>query len=135
MKILKNNHLDHGDQAPKLQLNKPFSKKEKFSISTKEGIYIYAFKDILFCTSKSNYTEIHTKERKKILVSRTLKVFEDIFPKDSFCRSHQSFLINVNEVQAIKPNYLILTNKQEIPISKSKHASCITQILNRTTNI
>jgi DNA-binding LytR/AlgR family response regulator len=67
------------------------------------------------------------------LVSRTLKSFAETFPTDTFCRSHQSYLINVNEVQAIKQDYLLLSDNTRIPTSKSKHKSCITQILNRTT--
>lgn len=135
MKILKSKFHKQPGANPILELKKHPQPKTKFSVSTQEGVFIYAFTDILYCTSKSNYTEIHSKDGSKLLVSRTLKSFAETFPRYSFCRSHQSFLINVNEVATIKQDHLILSDQTRIPISKSKHKSCIAHILNRTSNI
>jgi two-component system LytT family response regulator len=47
----------------------------------------------------SNYTIIHKKDMHKLVVTRTLKDFEDILDNSLFLRVHKSYIINLSCVK------------------------------------
>lgn len=75
---------------------KPFS---KLAIPTQEGLFFYRVDDIVCLEANSNYTDLHFINDKKIVVSKTLKEFEEILPPEVFFRPHHSWLINLNFVR------------------------------------
>jgi len=52
-------------------------------------------KDIVCITSEGVYTNVFTKEGKKILIRRLLKEWENILPEKIFIRVHKSVIINL----------------------------------------
>ena len=64
-----------------------------------EGLEMVNTNDIIFCESASNSTVVHQKERKRLVISRTLKEFEDLLGAQDFIRVHNSHLINVRHVR------------------------------------
>jgi two-component system LytT family response regulator len=50
--------------------------------------------DIIYLLASNNYTNIFLATAQKILVSRTLKEFEDLLPSEHFIRIHHSIIIN-----------------------------------------
>ena len=60
---------------------------------------------------------------KKILVSKTLKYFEEALNEYPFARVHKSFLVNVNEVVKYrkgKGGSVVMSNGKEVMVSASK---------------
>lgn len=102
---------------------------EKIVINTIKEKHIINIDDILYCESEGAYTKIITKQL-NVLASKNLKHYQDLLPKTSFVRPHQSFLVNKNAIVSIKNNILLLNNKVEIPIS-SRRKSEINDILLR----
>lgn len=135
MKVLKNSRFTENKNTAGFGVNKKLIGKTKFSVSARDGYYIHAFKDVLYCTSKSNYTEINFSNGSMILVTKTLKLIEELFPSTQFCRTHQSFLINIQKVKSVKQDLLILEEGTEIPISKSQYKNCLNQIISNTISI
>lgn len=72
-----------------LQTKKP----RILTIPTSEGLKFINIKEISYLEANNNYTIIYQSGSKHI-VSRTLKEFEDLLPKESFIRIHQSYMIN-----------------------------------------
>ncbi|MBL4624994.1 MAG: LytTR family transcriptional regulator [Flavobacteriales bacterium] len=52
--------------------------------------------NIIYCEADSNYTHIHLKNSRKITVTKTLKVYEELLSPSKFHRIHQSYLVNLN---------------------------------------
>ena len=78
--------------------------------------------DILYCKADDNYTEIYL-ENKKILVSKTLKYFEEALSDFAFARIHKSYLVNVNEVVKYrkgKGGSVVISSGKELLVSASK---------------
>jgi two-component system, LytTR family, response regulator len=78
------------------------SKKNNFTriaIPTLEGLQFIKVEDIIYLEASVNYTYIFTGEKKKYIVSRTLKDFEDMLPDEIFLRIHNSYIINKNFVE------------------------------------
>lgn len=71
----------------------------RVALPTFTGFRLVQIDNIIFCQASENYTLIHTLDRETILVSRTLKVMEDILPETHFFRIHKSFIINLSHVK------------------------------------
>lgn len=98
-------------------------KQPKIALATKESIEFVAPDEIILCSSDSNYTMIHLNDGRKKLLSKTLKDVEEMLTPFQFYRPHHSHLINLNMVREIirgDGGYLIMKNKMQVPISKSR---------------
>ncbi|MEO9894260.1 LytTR family DNA-binding domain-containing protein [Aurantibacter sp.] len=94
----------------------------KITIPQQDGFQVLNVSDILYCKADDNYTEIHL-EKKKILVSKTLKYFEEVLTEFAFSRIHKSYLVNVNEVVNYKKGKggsVVVSNGKELLVSASR---------------
>tara|TARA_R110002074_G_scaffold122612_5_gene257294 strand:- start:11410 stop:12141 length:732 start_codon:yes stop_codon:yes gene_type:complete len=94
----------------------------KLTLPQQDGFQILNVSEILYCKADDNYTEIYLLN-KKILVSKTLKYFEDALAEFPFARVHKSFLVNVNEVVKYrkgKGGSVVMSNGKELLVSASK---------------
>lgn len=99
----------------------------KITLPQQDGFQVLDVSDIYFCKADDNYTEIYL-ETKKILVSKTLKYFEEALIDFAFARIHKSYLVNVNEVEKYKKGKggsVVLSNGKELPVSASKKAQLL----------
>lgn len=94
----------------------------KLTLPQQDGFQVLNIEEILYCKADDNYTEIFL-ENKKILVSKTLKYFEEALSDFPFARVHKSYLVNVNEVVKYrrgKGGSVIISNGKELMVSASK---------------
>ncbi|WP_324023758.1 LytTR family DNA-binding domain-containing protein [Maribacter sp. BPC-D8] len=94
----------------------------KLTLPQQDGFQVLNIAEILYCKADDNYTEIYLLN-KKILVSKTLKYFEDALTDYPFARVHKSFLVNVNEVVKYrkgKGGSVVMSNGKELMVSASK---------------
>ena len=115
--INKENALEDKVIKPKLK-----NVEGKITIPQQDGFQVLDVNDILYCKADDNYTEIYL-ESKKILVSKTLKYFEEALSSFAFARIHKSYLVNVNEVVKYrkgKGGSVVISNGKELSVSASK---------------
>jgi two-component system, LytTR family, response regulator len=55
--------------------------------------------DIVSLQADSNYTIIHMKDMHKVVISKTLKDFEDLLDEDQFARIHKSYIVNLKYIK------------------------------------
>lgn len=99
----------------------------KITLPQQDGFQVLEVSDIFFCKADDNYTEIYL-EHKKIVVSKTLKYFEDALSGHGFSRIHKSYLVNVARVVKYKRGKggsVVLTNGKELSVSASKKAGLL----------
>ena len=104
-------------------LKKEDNVKARIALATKESIELVYPKDIVLCQSDNNYTMVFIQGRRKKLISKTLKEFEEILEPHHFFRTHQSFLININhmvEYMRQDGGYIIMSNDMKVPVSRNK---------------
>lgn len=79
---------------------------------------------IIYIKADNTYSEIYLNNNTKMIVSRSLKNFEDILCLDSkFMRVHKSYIINFEQVVAYNKSdggSLKLENGMHIPVSQEK---------------
>ncbi len=96
---------------------------EKLALHTQDKIHIVNIIDIIRCESNVNYTEFFFSGGKKLLVTKTLKDFEDLLSDQGFYRVHQSHLINtkyIKEFVKTDGGYLLMTDGCNVPVSTRK---------------
>uniref|UniRef100_UPI0040498BFF LytR/AlgR family response regulator transcription factor n=1 Tax=Flavobacterium sp. TaxID=239 RepID=UPI0040498BFF len=95
----------------------------KIALSTSDGIHLFEISDIIRCESEDNYTRFFIKDSKSILISKTLKEYEELLVSHQFERIHQSHLINLSYLKSyIKKDggYVVMTDNSHLPISQRK---------------
>lgn len=103
-------------------------RQERLALHAQDKIHIVQIADIIRCESSVNYTEFFFKNANRILVSRTLKDFEDILSDQGFYRVHQSHLVNtkmIREFVKTEGGHLIMTDGKMIPVSTRKRADVV----------
>src|SRR5678816_2412385 len=134
-RVEKRQHGKGGSQnveALLYNLQKAGSPKEmKLCIPTFKGFAILKLEDIILCEAEKNYTIIHLKDKKPIIVSRPLLEYENILEGATFLRIHRTFLINLQHVAEYhrgEGGVVIMSNGMEVEISRRKKDMFLTKI-------
>jgi two-component system LytT family response regulator len=96
---------------------------KKIVLKTSESIFIVKVTDIIRCQADHNYTTFFLTNGKKVLVSKTLKDYDEMLCDYFFFRTHQSHLININHIVSFEKNdggYLRMADGSSVPVSKRK---------------
>lgn len=70
----------------------------KLAINTNDGIIYISFENIVRMEGDGSYTNVFLKNNQKILVSKTLKDFQELLFDRNLFRPHHSHLINIDHV-------------------------------------
>lgn len=95
----------------------------KIAISSLKEIHFVVVNEIIRCESSNSYTTIVLENQEQIVSTTSLFEYQSLLEKYGFIRCHQSHLVNKNFIKSIKKsegNILLLTNKDEIPMSRDK---------------
>jgi two-component system LytT family response regulator len=101
---------------------------ERLALHSQDKINIVHIADIVKCESSVNYTTFFFKDGKKLMVTRTLKDFEDLLSDQGFYRVHQSHLINtkyIKEFVKTEGGHIILQDGSLVPVSTRKRPEVI----------
>ena len=99
------------------------SQEKKIVLKTADKFHFVAIKNIIRCEADSSYTWFYMTDGNKILISRTMKEFEDVLSGCGFYRPFKTFLINLNHIKAYEKHdggFIIMTDDSRIPIADRK---------------
>lgn len=105
------------------QLKKADDNYQKITLPTGNAYEIINIKDIIRCEADASYTHFHLVGGKKLMVSASLKHYEDLLPENEFIRVHHQHLINMNHVtRYLKQDggYAVMSDGTQIEISRRK---------------
>ena len=120
--IEKNDSSSHIDLLLE-NIRKKVDNFKRIALSTSDGIHLFDVSDIIRCESEDNYTKFFIKNSKPILISKTLKEYEELLTEHGFERIHQSHLINLNYLKSYikkEGGYVIMADDSQLPISQRK---------------
>ncbi|MFK7925308.1 MAG: LytR/AlgR family response regulator transcription factor [Bacteroidia bacterium] len=107
--------------SPKSQRVRHGYPQNAITLQLQEGTISLPYQDIVCLQGERNYTYVITKNRKRILVAKTLKEFEAQLNPQTFFRCHKSFLVNGVHIQNQKDeNVIELSGKIQVMISRRK---------------
>ena len=99
--VEKQKSAENGDQNEQItaliknirNIGQPF---KRIVLPTSNGFTVVDPSDIIRCESDRNYTFIFLADGRRILVSRTIKEYDEMLNEYNFFRIHQSHLINLS---------------------------------------
>lgn len=97
--------------------------KDFFVVSSIDKIEIIKFTEVLYCKADGKYTEIFLQNGTKIVSSKNIGEYQQLFPSHHFFRIHNSSLINVHHIVRINKKdglYCELNNGHDLPVAKRK---------------
>lgn len=96
----------------------------KIALEVPKGILFVSHDDIILFEADGMYTTVYLQDGSKRLISKPLKHFmEQLENNSTFFRCHRSFLVNLRYVAELSKSdgdFLTMTNRKIVPISKSK---------------
>lgn len=127
-KVEKRRHFQK-DQLQVLQQQFKKGNITKIAIPSQTGVTFIDLKDIVFVEAKSNYAELVLIDKKKILISKTLKDIQGVLEQQQFLRIHRQYIVNLNEVKHFNRNESLLTMStgDVLPVSRLQKDNLIEQ--------
>lgn len=95
----------------------------RLAVSTLEGLTLINSDEIMYIRSESSYTHFVFADRRKMVISKTLKEAEEVLPGRDFFRIHHSYIINMQYVQQYirgEGGEVVMKNGDIIPVSRNK---------------
>jgi len=104
---------------------------KKIALSTHEGIIFVSVEDIIRCEASDAYTTFFLVSGEKIMISGSLKEYEQLLSDVNFYRVHQSHLINLVYVKKYVKGtggYIMMSDDSRIGIARSKKSEFLTHL-------
>ena len=88
------------------------------------------YKDIHYIEGARNYIIIAT-EKKKYITYMTMKIIEELLPKNKFLRVHKSWIIAITKITSLRGNSIVINFREDnklIPIGISFRKSVLRKL-------
>jgi two-component system LytT family response regulator len=82
-----------------LETVKKKSPPKKIALPQLGSISFIEVDDMVSLQADSNYTIIHMKDMQKLVISKTLKDFEELLDESQFARVHKSYIVNLKYIK------------------------------------
>ncbi len=102
--------------------NKSTPLNRKLVLRTINTVHVVEIDRIMHCESDRNYTAFYLVDGEKILISRSMKEFDELLEGHGFLRVHNSHLLNLNYLRKFMRDELIcvLKDNSTIPVAYRK---------------
>jgi two-component system LytT family response regulator len=96
---------------------------KKIVLRTSDKFHFVALREVIRCESDSSYTTFYIEGQPSVMVSKTLKDYEDILCGFGFYRPHKSNIINMRHIRAFEKSdggFIIMSDNSKVPLSDRK---------------
>ena len=128
---VKNSNIPDIHQITSSHYHRSTDKPERLAIAVGQELVLIEVNEILYFESDGSYVSIYQKEQSKpLLVTKSLREFEEILNNDQFYRVHNSYLINLKYLKKILRNdsEIVMSNEKILPIARSKKQDLLSKI-------
>ncbi len=102
-------------------ISTPEKKDFKLALATTEGLFFHYPNEIIRLEGENNYTCFFFSSGKTVLISRTLKEYEEILSGHGFIRVHKSHLVNKHYItNYTHDGWLVMTDHSKVEISRRR---------------
>jgi two-component system, LytTR family, response regulator len=104
-------------------INNSKQQLQKIAVPTIEGMEFIYVDSIIRCEAQGSYTIIHTLNKQSIKASKNIKEYEDMLPAQTFCRIHNSHLINLNKINKYhkgRGGYVVMEDETAIYVASRR---------------
>jgi two-component system LytT family response regulator len=107
----------------KNNLNTDDYSRKRIVLRTLEHIHVLQVDNIIYCESEGSYTKFFLDDSKMIMVSKTMREYEELLKHSGFFRVHKSYLVNLSKIVRLEKGeggYVVMTNQERIPVGASR---------------
>ena len=112
----------------KLVKNIKLHRDNYIMISTANGMERISLSEVLYVEAEAHRITFHLMQR-EVTYSGTLTACERLLPQQNFVRCYQSFIVNIQYVEACSGAELRLKDGTVIPVSRSKKKQVMQKLL------
>jgi len=105
----------------------------RLALNTLEKIHIIEIANIVRCESSVNYTTFYLNDKTRLMVTKTLKEYDELLSPLGFVRVHQTHLVNaklVKEFIKTDGGYLLMKDGSNVPVSTRKRQAVVEVLSN-----
>ncbi len=99
------------------------AKRKKIVLKNSDSISVVSIADIVRLEASDNYTTFYFQHANPIIISKTLKEYEELLEEYGFFRIHQSHLINLNffhKYEKKDGGFVVMKDNNIVPIATRK---------------
>ncbi len=96
---------------------------KKIVLSTQDKIHVVKIDDVVYCEASINYTLFYLLDKTQILVTKTLKEYEELLEEHQFIRIHKTYLVNFKHIvnyEKAEGGYVNMSTGSRLPVSYRK---------------
>ncbi len=105
---------------------------ERIALPVGQELVFVEVAEILYCESDGSYVSVFLQQQNKpILLSKSLREFEELLNNPAFFRAHNSYLVNLKQVQKIvrtDGGEIVMRNGKSLPVARAKKAELLGMI-------
>ncbi|MEM9856331.1 MAG: LytTR family DNA-binding domain-containing protein [Bacteroidota bacterium] len=93
---------------------------QKIVVADADNVYLIDIQDISHCESTGNYTLFYLTDGRKILITKTLKDYEELLREHGFFRVHRSHIINLRQFEKLTKRdggVIIMKDGSKLPLA------------------
>ncbi|MGE0588710.1 MAG: LytR/AlgR family response regulator transcription factor [Cyclobacteriaceae bacterium] len=114
---------DHHAQHDFLRKHATDEHFDRIVLSDQSTMYLVKLEDIISCKAEDNYTQFMLSDGRELVISRTLKHYDELLNTQGFVRVHQSYLINLHHLDRFdkrEGGELVMKNGSLIPVASRR---------------
>jgi two-component system LytT family response regulator len=99
------------------------STQNKITLNVSQELIIINTGDIIHIEAQNNYSHFYFTNRPKVIVSKTLREYDELLSPQGFYRVHQSHLINLDHIESVNSSdgdFIMLTDNHRVELSRRK---------------
>jgi two-component system LytT family response regulator len=115
--------MNYPNRIRNLLENSRSGQLNKIALSSQEGMVFLRLDQLIRIESEGSYSTFYLLNQERHVVSRPMKEFEELLPKDLFFKLHQSHLINLAFVKKIlreEGGYALMEEGGKVPIARRR---------------
>ena len=108
---------------PVKSLTPPSAALQKIAVPTSDGLLFIRTDEIIRLESERNYTDFHLTNNRTVVVTRSLKEYEELLTPLGFFRVHHSHIVNLNQITRYvrgEGGYVILSDGSNVDVSRRR---------------
>ena len=128
---IKKKDTNHSIELLLQNIRTPKNENMQLALPTQEGVFYIPIAEIIRCESDGSYTVFHLADKKKIIVSKNVKEYEELLTPYNFCRVHNQHLINLRHVKKYvkgEGGFAIMSDNYEVEVARRRKEDFLAEL-------
>ncbi len=115
-------NLENNQKIEALRENLKGEYITRFALPMADGLMFVEADDIMYLIAEGSYTQVIFSDKKRVLVTKKIKYFEENLVHPCFFRSHRSYIVNLNKIsQYIRTgNYIVMDDGYKVSLARER---------------